>query len=160
MNLSVPFIRRPVMTTLVMAALLFFGIMAYPKLPISDLPNIDFPTLQVTATLPGANPDTMAAAVATTLERQFSAIDGLDTMTSISTLGTTMVTLQFKLDRDIDGAAQDVQSAIAAAGALLPTGMPAPPTFKKVNPAERRFFSCPSTPRPCPSPRSTNTPRP
>jgi HAE1 family hydrophobic/amphiphilic exporter-1 len=136
MNLSVQFIRRPVMTTLVMAALLFFGIMSYPKLPISDLPNIDFPTLQVTATMPGANPDTMAASVATTLERQFSAIDGLDTMTSISTLGTTQVTLQFKLDRDIDAAAQDVQTAIAAAGTQLPTGMPAPPTFKKVNPAE------------------------
>jgi HAE1 family hydrophobic/amphiphilic exporter-1 len=136
MNVSLAFIRRPVMTTLVMAALLLFGILSYPLLPISDLPNIDFPTLQVTASLPGANPDTMAASVATTLERQFSAIDGVDTMTSVSTLGTTQITLQFKLDRDIDSAAQDVQTALAAAGSQLPTGMPAPPTYKKVNPAE------------------------
>jgi HAE1 family hydrophobic/amphiphilic exporter-1 len=130
------FIRRPVMTTLLMAGILVFGIMAYRLLPVSDLPNIDFPTIQVTASLPGASPDTMASAVATPLEKQFSTISGLDSMTSQSIQGSTSVTLQFTLSRNIDAAAQDVQSAITATLAQLPPGMPSPPTFRKVNPAD------------------------
>ncbi|MBI5501464.1 MAG: efflux RND transporter permease subunit [Deltaproteobacteria bacterium] len=137
MNLSGPFIRRPVMTTLVMGALLAFGLMAWRLLPVSDLPNVDFPTIQVGASLPGASPETMASAVATTLERQFSTIAGIDTMTSSSGLGTTSITLQFTLDRDIDAAAQDVQAAIARASRQLPPAMPTPPTYQKVNPADQ-----------------------
>ena len=131
------FIRRPVMTTLLMAGILVFGIMAYRLLPVSDLPNIDFPTIQVTASLPGANPDTMASAVATPLEKQFSTIAGIDSMTSTSALGTTQITMQFTLDRNIDAAAQDVQAAIAAAQNQMPPGMPTPPSYKKVNPADQ-----------------------
>ena len=131
------FIRRPVMTTLLMGAILAFGIMAYRLLPVSDLPNIDFPTIQVTAALPGASPDTMASAVATPLEKQFSTIAGIDSMTSTSALGTTQITIQFTLERNIDAAAQDVQSAIAAAQPQLPPGMPTPPSYKKVNPADQ-----------------------
>src|SRR4030095_13309887 len=115
-------IRRPVMTTLLMAGILVFGIMAYRLLPVSDLPNIDFPTIQVTASLPGASPDTMASAVATPLEKQFSTIAGIDSMTSTSALGTTQITMQFTLDRNIDAAAQDVQAAIAAAQPQMPPG--------------------------------------
>lgn len=125
------------MTTLVMVAILFFGIFAYRFLPVNHLPNVDFPTLMVTANLPGANPETMAAAVATPLERSFSQIAGLDSMTSTNALGLTQVTLQFNLARDIDACAQDVQAAISAAQAQLPPGMPTPPTFKKVNPADQ-----------------------
>jgi len=124
------------MTTLVMFSILLFGIMGYRLLPVSDLPNVDFPTIQVSASLPGANPDTMAAAVATPLERQFSTIAGLDSMTSSSAMGSTAITLQFDLSRDIDAAAQDVQAAISAAGGDLPQDMPSPPTLRKVNPAE------------------------
>jgi hydrophobic/amphiphilic exporter-1 (mainly G- bacteria), HAE1 family len=102
------FIKRPVMTTLLMGAILVFGLMAYRLLPVSDLPNIDFPTIQVTASLPGASPDTMASAVATPLEKQFSTIAGIDSMTSTSALGTTQITIQFTLERNIDAAAQDV----------------------------------------------------
>ncbi len=131
------FIRRPVMTTLLMAGILVFGIMAYRLLPVSDLPNIDFPTIQVTASLPGASPDTMASAVATPLEKQFSTIAGIDSMTSTSALGTTQITMQFTLDRNIDAAAQDVQAAIAAAQNQMPPGMPTPPSYKKVNPADQ-----------------------
>jgi HAE1 family hydrophobic/amphiphilic exporter-1 len=131
------FIRRPVMTTLLMAALLIFGTMAYRQLPVSDLPNVDFPTIQVAASLPGASPDTMASAVATVLERQFSTIAGIDSMTSASALGITQITIVFTLDRSIDAAAQDVQAAIAAAAPLLPPGMPTPPSYKKVNPADQ-----------------------
>ncbi len=131
------FIRRPVMTTLLMGAILVFGLMAYRLLPVSDLPNIDFPTIQVTAALPGASPDTMASAVATPLEKQFSTIAGIDSMTSTSALGTTQITIQFTLERDIDGAAQDVQAAIAAAQPQMPVGMPTPPSYKKVNPADQ-----------------------
>jgi hydrophobic/amphiphilic exporter-1 (mainly G- bacteria), HAE1 family len=131
------FIRRPVMTTLLMAGILVFGIMAYRLLPVSDLPNIDFPTIQVTASLPGASPDTMASAVATPLEKQFSTIAGIDSMTSTSALGTTQITMQFTLDRNIDAAAQDVQAAIAAAQPQMPPGMPTPPSYKKVNPADQ-----------------------
>jgi HAE1 family hydrophobic/amphiphilic exporter-1 len=131
------FIKRPVMTTLLMGALLVFGIMAYRLLPVSDLPNIDFPTIQVTASLPGASPDTMASAVATPLEKQFSTIAGIDSMTSTSALGITQITIQFTLERNIDAAAQDVQAAIAGAQPQLPAGMPTPPSYKKVNPADQ-----------------------
>ena len=131
------FIKRPVMTTLLMGAILVFGIMAYRLLPVSDLPNIDFPTIQVTAALPGASPDTMASAVATPLEKQFSTIAGIDSMTSTSALGTTQITIQFTLERNIDAAAQDEQAAIAAAAPQLPPGMPTPPSYKKVNPADQ-----------------------
>jgi HAE1 family hydrophobic/amphiphilic exporter-1 len=135
-SLSEIFVRRPVATTLVMAGILLFGIMAYRLLPISDLPNVDFPTIQVSANLPGASPETMAASVATPLERQFSTIAGLDSMTSLSMLGSTQVTLQFALSRNLDAAAQDVQSAIAASARQLPPNMPAPPSYQKVNPAD------------------------
>jgi len=131
------FIRRPVMTTLVMAGILVFGIMAYRVLPVSDLPNVDFPTIQVTASLPGASPDTMASAVATPLEKQFSTIAGVDSMTSTSAQGITQITIQFTLDRNIDAAGQDVQAAIAAAAPQLPPSMPTPPAYKKVNPADQ-----------------------
>src|SRR5690349_20042115 len=115
MNLSEPFIQRPVMTSLVMLAILLFGIVGYRALAVSDLPNVDFPTIQVTAGLPGANPETMASSVATPLEKQFTTIAGLDSMTSTSSLGNVQITLQFDLSRDIDSAALDVQTAIAAA---------------------------------------------
>jgi HAE1 family hydrophobic/amphiphilic exporter-1 len=140
MNLPELCIRRPVMTTLLMAAFLIFGIIAYRALPVSELPNVDFPTISVTAQLPGASPETMAAAVATPLEGQFSTIAGVDSMTSTSAQGTSTITLQFALDRNIDAAAQDVQSAIAAALRKLPPDMPAPPSFRKVNPADFPIF--------------------
>ena len=137
MNISELFIRRPVATTLVMLGILFFGIVGYSLLPVSDLPNVDFPTIQVTAALPGASPETMASAVATPLEKQFTTIAGLDNMTSTSILGVTQITLQFSLSRSLDGAAQDVQAAIGAASRQLPPGMPTPPTYQKVNPADQ-----------------------
>ncbi len=137
MNIAEPFIRRPVMTTLVMSAILLFGIMAYRLLPVSDLPNVDFPTILVNASLPGASPETMASAVATPLEKQFSTIAGLDNMTSVSAIGSSQITLQFNLSRDIDAAAQDVQAMIAKAARLLPPDMPTPPTYQKVNPADQ-----------------------
>lgn len=137
MNISRLFILRPIMTTLVMISIIFFGVFAYKILPVNHLPNVDFPSIQVIANLPGANPETMASAVATPLERQFSQIAGLDSMTSTNALGLTQVTLQFKLSRDIDACAQDVQAAIAASQQQLPPGMPTPPTFKKVNPADQ-----------------------
>ena len=137
MNISELFIRRPVMTTLLMLSVLAFGIMAYIRLPVSDLPNVDFPTIQVSAALPGANPGTMASAVATPLEKEFSTIAGLDTMTSASSQGSAQITLQFNLDRNIDAAAQDVQVAISRVLRQLPKDMPTPPTFRKVNPADQ-----------------------
>ena len=137
MNFAEIFIRRPVMTTLVMLSILLFGVMSYRFLPVSDLPNVDFPTILVTASLPGASPETMASAVATPLERQFSTIAGLDSMTSSSALGISNITLQFNLSRDIDAAAQDVQACIAKAGRQLPQDMPTPPTYQKVNPADQ-----------------------
>ncbi len=140
MNLSEIFVRRPVMTVLVMFGLLIFGIVAFRLLPVSQLPNIDYPTIQVTAELPGAAPETMASAVATVLEKQFSTIAGIDSMISLSGLGTTSITIQFNLDRDIDAAAQDVNSAIAATARLLPPSMPTPPSFRKVNPADFPVF--------------------
>jgi hydrophobic/amphiphilic exporter-1 (mainly G- bacteria), HAE1 family len=131
------FIRRPVMTTLVMLGILLFGFMGYRLLPVSDLPNVDFPTIQVSASLPGASPDTMASAVATPLERQFSTIAGVDSMTSTSARGLTQITIQFTLDRNIDAAAQDVQAAIAKSQSQLPPDMPTPPSYQKVNPADQ-----------------------
>src|SRR6266403_1095300 len=136
MNIAEGFIRRPVMTTLVMLAILLFGIMGYRQLPVSDLPNVDFPTLLVSASVPGATPDTMASAVAQPLERQFSTIAGLDSMTSSSSQGSTQITLQFNLSRNIDAAAQDVQAMIAKAARDLPQNMPSPPSYQKVNPRE------------------------
>ena len=127
MNISEPFVRRPVMTGLVMISILVFGIIAYRQLPVSDLPNVDFPTISVTANLPGASAETMASAVATPLEKQFSTIASLDSMSSVSAQGTSQITLQFSLSRNIDAAAQDVQSAIATALKQLPPEMPTPP---------------------------------
>lgn len=137
MNISALFIRRPIMTTLVMVGVLIFGLMSYQLLPVSDLPNVDYPTLQVTANLPGASPETMAASVATPLEQQFSSIAGLSSMNSTSSLGSTQITLQFDLNRQIDGAAQDVQAAISKSARQLPTNMPSPPSYRKVNPADQ-----------------------
>ena len=137
MSLTDPFVRRPIMTTLVMLAILGFGIVAYRQLPVSDLPSVDFPTINVSANLPGANPETMASSVATPLEKQFSTIAGIDSMTSSSSLGSTNITLQFTLSRNIDAAAQDVQAAISSALRQLPTDLPTPPTFRRVNPAEQ-----------------------
>jgi HAE1 family hydrophobic/amphiphilic exporter-1 len=135
-NIAALFVRRPVMTVLVMLGILAFGLVSYRLLPVNALPNVDFPSIQVQAQLPGANPETMASAVATPLEKQFSTIAGIDTMTSVSTSGQSTILLQFSLDRSIDGAAQDVQSAIAAAARSLPSTLPNPPTQRKVNPAD------------------------
>lgn len=135
MNFASLFIRRPIFTTLMMSAIVLFGIISFTTLPVNDLPTIDFPTISVSASLPGANPATMANAVATPLERQFATIAGISSMNSTSSLGSTSITLQFDLTRDIDAAAQDVQTAIAAASRLLPV-MPTPPTYRKVNPAD------------------------
>ena len=137
MSVSAAFIRRPVMTTLLVLALCVFGAMSYRALPVSDLPNVDFPTIQVTAALPGASPETMASSVATPLEREFSTIAGIDSMNSVSIQGNSQVTLQFTLDRNIDDAAQDVQAAIARTASRLPPEMPSPPSYKKVNPADQ-----------------------
>jgi hydrophobic/amphiphilic exporter-1 (mainly G- bacteria), HAE1 family len=136
MNFCEIWVRRPVMTVLVMVGILIFGVAAYRLLPVSTLPTVDFPTIQVTAELPGASPETMAASVATVLEKQFSTIAGIDEMTSVSGQGVTRITIQFALDRDIDAAAQDVNSAIASAARQLPATMPAPPSFRKVNPGD------------------------
>jgi HAE1 family hydrophobic/amphiphilic exporter-1 len=136
--MSVPelFIRRPVMTTLVMSGILLFGLVGFRQLPVSDLPSVDYPTVQVSASLPGASPETMASAVATPLEKQFSTIAGVDSMSSVSSVGSASITIQFSLDRNIDSAAQDVQSAISKASRQLPPNMPTPPTYQKVNPAD------------------------
>ena len=136
LNISEPFIRHPIATSLLMVGLLFIGIVAYPNLPVAPLPQVDFPTLQVSAQLPGASPETMASAVAQPLETQFAQISGVSQMTSVSTLGSTAITLQFDLSRNIDGAASDVLEAMNAAGGQLPKNLPTPPTFKKVNPAD------------------------
>jgi HAE1 family hydrophobic/amphiphilic exporter-1 len=135
-NLSQLFIRRPIMTTLVMAGIFLFGLIGYTKLPVSDLPSVDYPVITVSASLPGASPETMASAVATPLEKQFSTIAGIDQMTSTSTLGSTQITLQFALERDIDAAAQDVQAMITKTLRSLPTGI-TPPSYQKVNPADQ-----------------------
>ncbi|HEU4588672.1 MAG TPA: multidrug efflux RND transporter permease subunit [Gemmatimonadales bacterium] len=146
MSIAEPFIRRPVMTTLVMAGILIFGVLGYRKLPVSDLPTVDYPTITVSASLPGASPETMASAVATPLEQQFSTIAGIDQMTSVSGQGSTQITLQFSLDRDVDAAAQDVQAAIAQTQRWLPPEM-LPPSYRKVNPADSPiiYFALSST---------------
>lgn len=134
-NFSELFIRRPVMTVLVMASILLFGLIGYRQLAVSDLPNVDFPTIFVSASLPGASAETMASTVATVLEKQFATIAGIDSMSSVSSTGSTQITLQFTLERDIDAAAQDVQTAISLSARRLPDAMPSPPTFRKTNPA-------------------------
>src|ERR1041385_1242522 len=136
MNISEPFIRRPIATALLAGALALLGIVTFPLLPIAPLPQVDFPTVSVSAQLAGASPDTMAATVAAPLERQFGQIAGGTQMTSVSTLGSTSITLQFELTRNVDAAAQDVQAAITAAGRQLPQTLTAPPTYRKVNPAD------------------------
>src|SRR4051812_28356249 len=136
MNISEPFIRRPVATSLLAAAIVIAGMAAYFRLPVAPLPRVDFPTIQVSANLPGASPETMASAVATPLERRFGRIAGISEITSASSLGTTSLTLQFDLDRDVDAAARDVQAAINAAGGELPPNLPSRPTYRKVNPAD------------------------
>src|SRR6516164_7550775 len=141
MNISETFIRRPIATSLLMAGIALFGVIAYRALPVSDLPQVDYPTITVNASLPGANPDTMASAVATPLERQFTTIAGLDSMISNSSQGSTSITLQFNLSREIDGATVDVETAIAEAMPLLPPGMPTPPSFRKVNPGDSPIIS-------------------
>ncbi len=135
MNIAEPFIRRPVATTLLVTSILIFGIMGYRLLPVSDLPTIDYPTIQVRANLPGASPETMAASVATPLEKQFATIAGVTSISSSNSQGSTNITLQFDLSRNIDAAAQDVQSMIARTQRSLPPGMPSPPSYQKVNPA-------------------------
>ena len=135
-GISAPFIRRPIATSLLMVGLLFVGLVAYPKLPVAPLPQVDFPTIQVSASLPGADPETMASAVAQPLETQFAQIPGVSQMTSTSVVGSTSITIQFDLDRNIDAAANDVQSSINAAGGQLPKNLPSPPTYRKVNPAD------------------------
>jgi HAE1 family hydrophobic/amphiphilic exporter-1 len=135
-SISAPFIRHPIATSLLMVGVLFVGVVAYPNLPIAPLPQVDFPTIQVSAQLPGASPDTMASAVAQPLETQFAQIPGVAQMTSTSTLGSTSITIQFDLDRAIDGASNDIQAAINAAGGQLPKNLPSPPTYRKVNPAD------------------------
>src|SRR5262252_3601941 len=140
MNVSETFIRRPIATSLLMAGILVFGVASYQLLPVAALPTVDFPTITVSAQLPGASPDTMASSVATPLEQKFAAIPGLTEMTSTSGLGSTSITLQFELSRSIDGAAGDVQTAINAASGLLPKDLPNPPTYKKTHPAERAIL--------------------
>jgi HAE1 family hydrophobic/amphiphilic exporter-1 len=136
MNISKEFIARPIMTTLAMSALVIFGVFGYVNLPVSELPNIDYPIINVSASLPGADPETMASAIATPLESAFSSIQGIDTMTSSSGQGNTNITIQFRLDRDVDSAAQDVQAAISSAQRRLPRGMLNPPSFRKNNPSD------------------------
>src|SRR6202795_458751 len=136
MNISQPFIRRPIATSLLMAAIGFVGLVALPFLPVAALPQVDFPTIQVSATLQGASAETMAASVASPLERQFGQIPGITQLTSTSALNSTSITIQFELNRNIDAAAQDVQAAITAASRTLPQTMTTPPSYRKVNPAD------------------------
>ena len=141
MSLSKPFIGRPVATSLLMLGLILLGAVAFVLLPVAPLPQVDFPTIGVDADLPGASAETMASTVATPLERSFSDISGISSMTSSSSLGTTSITIQFDLSRNIDAAAQDVQTAINAAGGKLPKSLPSPPTYHKVNPADFTILS-------------------
>src|SRR5471030_230097 len=136
MSISTPFIRRPVATSLLTAALVLVGLAAFPFLPVAPLPRVDFPTIAVNAKFPGASPETMASTVAQPLERQFAQIPGMAQLTSISVLGQSQITLQFDLDRNIDAAAGDVQAAINGASGQLPKILPSPPTYRKVNPAD------------------------
>jgi HAE1 family hydrophobic/amphiphilic exporter-1 len=140
MNLSRMFIERPVMTALVCLAILLFGTIAFRGLPVAALPSVDYPTIQVSAAVPGANPETMASSVATPLEKEFSTIAGIQSMSSSNSQGSTAITVQFDLSRNIDSAAQDIQAAISAAGGRLPPSMPRPPTYAKVNPAEQPIY--------------------
>src|SRR6476660_9844710 len=137
MNLASIFIQRPVTTTLIVLGIIVFGAMSYRLLPVSDLPTVDFPTIQVQASLPGASPETLASAVALPLEKQFATIAGLNSINSTSSQGGTNITLQFDLSRNIDAAAQDVQSMIARAARQLPPQMPSPPSYQKVNPGDQ-----------------------
>src|SRR5262249_46259488 len=134
--ISEPFIRRPIATSLLMLGVLVFGIVAYGLLPVAALPKVDFPTITVSVSYPGASPDTMASSIATPLEHQFASIPSLAQMSSTSGRGTTVITMQFALERNIDGAAQDVQQAIPAASGLLPKDLPTPPNYRKTNPAD------------------------
>ncbi len=136
MSISEPFVRRPIATSLLMGGIFLVGLVVYPLLPVAPLPQVDFPTIQVSAQLPGASPETMAATVAQPLEYQFAQISGLSQMTSTNLLGSSQITLQFDLNRNIDGAAQDVQTGISAAAGQLPKNLPTPPTYRKVNPAD------------------------
>jgi len=140
MNLSQLFIQRPIMTVLVCLSIILFGVVAFRALPVAALPSVDYPTISVSAALPGASPETMASTVATPLERQFSTIAGISQMSSVNSLGSTQVTVQFNLSRNIDAAAQDIQAAISAAGGLLPSTMPRPPTYQKTNPADQAIY--------------------
>src|SRR3954454_13922685 len=135
-SISAPFIRYPIATSLLMTGILFIGLVAYPLLPVAPLPQVDFPTIQVSPSLPGASPETMASSVAQPLERQFAQIPGVAQMTSTSSLGSAAVTIQFDLNRSIDGAANDVQAAINGAGGQFPKTLPTPPTYRQVNPAD------------------------
>jgi len=139
-HISSFFINRPVTTILITASIIIFGIFAYLKLPVNDLPTVDFPTIEVTANLPGASPETMASAVALPLEKEFSTIDGITSMVSTNTKGTSKITIQFKLEKDIDVAAQDIQTMISKALRNLPSDMTNPPSFRKVNPADLPIF--------------------
>src|SRR3954470_7176847 len=136
MSISSPFIRRPIATSLLMAGIFLVGAAAYPFLPVAPLPQVDFPTISVSAQLPGASPETIASSLTQPLERQFGQIPGVTQMTSSSTLGNSAITVQFDLARNIDGAAQDIQTAINAAGGQLPKDLPSPPTYRKINPAD------------------------
>src|SRR3954447_20040043 len=140
MSISEPFIRRPIATTLLTVAVALAGMVAFRLLPVSPLPEVDFPTISVSASLPGASPETMASSVATPLERQFGRIAGVAEMTSASGLGSSSITLQFTLDRDIDAAGRDVLAAINAARGNLPANLPSNPTYRKVNPADTPIF--------------------
>src|SRR5580698_3630688 len=136
MNISAPFIERPVATSLLTIALLLAGSVAFPHIPVAPLPEVEYPTINVNTNLPGASPETMASSVATPLERMFGRIAGIAQMTSVSQLGSTNITIQFDLDREIDGAARDVQAAINAARGQLPANLPTNPSWRKTNPAE------------------------
>jgi multidrug efflux pump subunit AcrB len=136
MSISSPFIQRPIATSLLMVGILLVGLVAFRMLPVAPLPQVDFPTVTVTASLPGASPETMASSVATPLETQFAQISAVTQMTSTSGLGVSSITIQFDLNRNIDSAAQDIQAAINAAGGQLPKNLPSPPTYRKVNPAD------------------------
>jgi len=140
MNVSQLFIERPIMTVLVCLSIVLFGVVAFRALPVAALPSVDYPTITASAELPGASPETMASTVATPLERQFSTISGISQMSSVNSLGSTQITVQFNLSRNIDAAAQDIQAAISAAGGLLPTTMPRPPTYQKTNPADQAIY--------------------
>src|SRR6201987_3560998 len=133
-GISAPFIRHPIATSLLMIGVLFVGLVAYPRLPVAPLPQVDFPTIQVSVSLPGASPETMASAVAQPLETQFAQIPGVAQMTSTSVIGSSSITIQFDLERNIDAAANDVQAAINAAGGQLPKNLPSPPPYRKANP--------------------------